>query len=164
MNLLEFVEAWVNPPSGSGRRNNLKETDDIWGTVYKNLVDNSQNFLEKVYVEPGTTLFRVHQVPSNLPKREEFDDAEGYEYELAAVKAKNSSISAQVEFNNHWVSFTDDPKVITEPYLLGKGLTGDVVVLKSDKAIRLTPVGGRDFEKEVVAPLDKNNVIEVLDN
>jgi hypothetical protein len=129
---LALIMLWREHPIGRKRRKNLRETDFYWEQLYHLTQDNIYGW-SSAYVEQGTTLYRVHQ--NDL---------------------------AEIEFDNHWVSFTNDPTVIVSSYFKQKGLVGNVIVLSSVKAVDISDVFSKYDEHEVVAPLSRNDVVEVI--
>jgi hypothetical protein len=69
-----------------------------------------------------------------------------------------------VRFDNHWVSFTKNPDVIGRNYFGSKGLRGKVIILRSLAAVDITNTHPPQTtsDEEIVAPLSKNNLVEVL--
>ncbi|WP_271294783.1 hypothetical protein [Weissella confusa] len=159
---MDFLVNWINHPIGSGRRLQLDVTDLIWENAYCKVISDPEEYSDE-YVEPGTLLFRVHQKPVKEPLRDNHGTVAQYKNDLNYIRIRNQSIPVNVEFDDHWVSFTDNPNVITSGYFLQKGLTGDVIVLRAKKAVKIASIGGLPFESEVVAPLHKSDVVEILE-
>lgn len=159
--LSKFLYDWHNHSAESSGRKDLEKSDAVWERVHNNLLANKDEFKE-CYIEKGTLLYRVHRKPYEEPCREEFPNDENYELEKEYVKDLNRRLT--VEFDNHWVSFTKSIDVITSPYFESKGLRGDVIVIKANKAIDISSFfKGLGFdEEEVVAPLDEKTLVEVL--
>ncbi|MFI3684021.1 hypothetical protein VBH15_03565 [Vagococcus fluvialis] len=111
-------------------------------------------------------MFRVHTGGKKKPRYNDYSDHGEYQDEtFKAVYSfwlKQNDVNA-IEFNNHWVSFTDSVDVINSDYFGEKGLRGFVIVVRPKKAINIYPFRRVGFdEREVVAPMDKSTVIEVL--
>lgn len=68
------------------------------------------------------------------------------------------------DFNNHWVSFTSSVDTIGSNLFSSKQLRGNVIIISSDKAIDISKAVPENLshEHEVVAPLSKQNVVEIL--
>ncbi|MCS8573798.1 hypothetical protein [Pediococcus pentosaceus] len=157
----KFLHNWHNHSMSSSGRENLEKSDVFWTNVYNTLLANKAEFKE-CYIEKGTLLYRVHRKLYEEPCREDFLSDENCEPEAECVKDLNRRLT--VEFDNHWVSFTKSIDVITSAYFESKGLRGDVIIIEADKAIDISSYfKGIGFdEKEVVAPLDKKTLVEVL--
>lgn len=168
MDPYEFLYDWHNHSAESSGRKNLEKSDVLWGNIYNNLLDNKDEF-RGYYVEKGTLLYRVHREYKNneTSLRKGYLDDDTYESEKEYVEYLNRR--PNIEFDNHWVSFTKSVDVIKSPYFGSKGLRGEVIVITADKAIDIAEEIQNCFEngvydeKEVVAPLDKATLVEVLD-
>ncbi len=165
---VDFIKDWHNSSFDISGRDDLEETDNIWEKVYEAVIKEKEKCRSN-YVAKGTLLYRVHREHENIkmPLREDFSDDEAYKSEKKYVEHLNSR--PNIEFDNHWVSFTKGVDVIKSPYFESKGLRGEVIVIKADKAIDIAEEIQNCFEngvydeKEVVAPLDKATLVEVLD-
>ena len=151
-----FISEWKNHQAGSIRRTNLDSSDERFENAFLKIKPDNE-----AYVKPGTLLYRVHHKLLPKPSRKDFSGENEYQYELNYVNRINGT--GKIDFDNHWVSFTKNPKVIVGNYFKSKGLTGDVIVIKSEKAVDISEMSSLGYdEEEVVAPLDKRNVLEVL--
>ncbi|MFK4787502.1 hypothetical protein ACI1S4_06520 [Lactococcus petauri] len=162
MKVSEFINWWSNHNMRTDGRNNLDETDILWNELYSRL-EKGEKIARLKIVKKSTLLFRVHQGMEEPPEWEEFEGRnrakERYD-ELYSIWEKGS----KVNFNNHWLSFTDDINSIGSTYFTGKGLRGHVIVMSSNKAINISDsvTANLTDEKEIVAPLKEENLIELL--
>jgi hypothetical protein len=143
-------------------RDDLDETDSLWNDLYSSLEKGEKIDGLKI-VKKSTLLFRVHRGMEEPPEREEFEgrDSSKERYnELYSIWEKGSKVT----FNNHWLSFTNDVNTIGSTYFGGKGLRGYVIVMSSDKAIDISNAVTTNLtaEKEIVAPLKEENLVELL--
>lgn len=153
---MDFIDYWKNHPAGSTRRKNLELSDDIFENAFLKVKPDDAE-----YVKPRTLLYRVHHKLLSMPNRNDFRSKDEYQYAIDYVKRMNGD--GKINFDNHWVSFTKNPKVITDSYFKNKGLTGDVIIIKSEKAIDISEYNKLPYnEEEVVAPLNERNVLEIL--
>lgn len=162
MRVSEFIECWSNHNMRTNGRNNLDKTDIVWNDLYSRL-EQGEKIARLHLVKKDTLLFRVHEGMEEPPEWEEFEGRnkakERYD-ELYRIWEKG----AKVNFNNHWLSFTDDINTIASTYFGGKGLRGHVIVMSSNKAINISDAVKVNLadEKEIVAPLKEENLIELL--
>jgi len=153
---MDFINQWKNHPAGTTRRTNLESSDKVFENVFLNI-----NSSDREYVKPGTLLYRVHHGLLPKPPRKSFSSIADYQRELDYVNKINGT--GNIDFDNHWVSFTKNPKIIVDSYFKIKGLTGDVIIIKAEKAIDISEYNKLAYnEQEVVAPLDERNILEIL--
>lgn len=153
------IISWKNHPMDNGERKNLEESDCFWEGIY-----SSETNLR---VEKGVLLFRVHSGNYSEPSLEEYDDmGDNYEdiYNEEHQQWLDNQDINKIRWTNNWVSFTIDPDVIGSHYFSGKNLRGFVIVIKANKGLDIsdfTNIGFNEFE--VVAPMDKSTLIEILE-
>lgn len=153
---MDFLERWKAHPAGGTHRLDLEVSDEIFENAFLKITPDYEE-----YVKPGTLLYRVHHKLLSMPNRSDFNSEDEYQHSLDYVKRMNGN--GKINFDNHWVSFTKNPKVITGSYFKSKGLTGDVIIIKSDKAINISEYYKLSYdEEEVVAPLNKKDVFEII--
>ena len=158
-----MIDDWVTHPAGKDRRSNLEETDIFFNDMYEDLLQSKEfNSL----VDPGELIFRVHHRFSEEPLFEDYDDQINCHqlYEIDHEKWRDQYDPEKIDFDNHWSSFTDSIESIKSSYFQEKGLRGLVIVMRVEKAIKLKNYISAHLveENEVVAPLDKENVVEIL--
>jgi hypothetical protein len=156
--MMDFISRWHEHSMGTDGREDLEASDHEWKEYFDELMS--------WYVKPGTLLFRVHTGGDSEPMREDYEDGladddnrfkEAHDFWL---KQKSPQ---QIDFDQHWVSFTSDVNVIGSSYFASKGLRGFVIVIKAKKALSIAhnfKIGVN--EKEVVAPMDQSTLVEVL--
>lgn len=163
-----MIYDWVTHPAGKGRRSNLEETDIFFNDMYEDLLQ-SKEFHS--LVDPGELIFRVHHRILEEPLFEDYDDQINCHqlYELAHKEWREQYDSEKIDFDNHWISFTDSIESIKSNSFKEKGLRGLVIVMRPKKGIKIYKAmkelgiqGNIPNEREVVAPLDKENVVEIL--
>lgn len=158
-----FLYDWFNHPMRTSGRQNLDRTDKTWNDIYEKIIDSE---FEEELLFQGNLLFRALTGGKIEPKLSDYDDFGAEQEELFQRNhdfwVKQNDINA-IEFDNHWVSFTDSVDVINSDYFADKKLNGFVVVTKPKKAINahLWRKNGFD-EREVVAPMDESTVVEIL--
>ncbi len=159
----EFVESWIMHKIGGEARTDLADSDQKWEQLHCKLQEHDP----KQLLADHQLLFRIHTTNQKEPQREDYDDAAQFKADYQDYQTHRPDTRSEIEFNDHWVSFTDSFDVITSKEFAKKRMRGLVIVAKPDKAIKVYPqitnVKG-DFadEKEVVAPLSEQNTIEVL--
>lgn len=159
----EFVEEWIMHKIGGEARTDLADSDKKWEQFHHTL----QGHDPKQLLADHQLLFRIHTTNQKEPQREDYDDLEQFKLDYQNYQAHRPDTRSEIEFDNHWVSFTDSFDVITSTEFAKKRMRGLVIVAKPDKAIKVYPQitnvkGDFDDEKEVVAPLNEQNTIEVL--
>lgn len=157
-----FISEWINVPAGGYGRENLNLSDREWKNIYDKLLEEKND----EFLFSGDLLYRVHNSGGTKPNYNDYDDygSRQDEYYDKAYNfwVKCNDINA-IEFDNHWVSFTDSVDVINSGYFSTKGLRGFVIVVRPKKAINIHPLKEWGFnEHEVVAPMDKSTLVEVL--
>lgn len=162
---MTIINNWVNHSMGTMGRTNLINTDQFWNDAYKSLISVKDEEYDEFCFTSGL-LYRVHTGGNSEPVFEDYLDY-GEEADRVFKREydfwiKQNDVNA-IEWHNHWVSFTDSVDVINSAYFSGKGLRGFVIVIQPKKAINVYPFKPMGFdEREVVAPMDKNTLIEVL--
>jgi|GEM_PF-2744998 len=166
--LVDFVSEWIEHPNRSTGRNNLDSTDEIWEKFYLNDAITKYN---KSY--PIELLYRVHtgmlkpnfEHYTNMFSGNSLDEIKMYfEDDLTKWQEFNKKYNTPIVFDNHWVSFTKSIDTIGCHYFSEKNLRGKIIVMKPSKYIDISELpNSHNFEHEVVAPLVKENVIEVID-
>lgn len=156
-----FATKWSDVHMGGQGRKYLSESDEIWNNIYKYFVDHD----ELDFLMSESLLYRVHTGGQKEPMIEEYDDHENqeeiYKYEHNFWKKQNDI--NLIEFDNHWVSFTDSVESIDSHYFAEKKLRGFVIVIKPKKAVKIYNCIDRGAgEREVVAPMDKSTMVEIL--
>ncbi|MEK0216230.1 hypothetical protein [Bifidobacterium mongoliense] len=156
----DFLNEWRKKPMTDAPREDLKESDLKWEYLY--------DTFPSLRLTQGETIFRVHHGGCDEP---EFADYEGYRenqrelFNEAHDKWEGEQDRSSIRFDRHWVSFTKDPQVIRSPYFQSKGMRGFVIVASANKAVDISELPALGFiqdEQEVVAPLDKAQVVEIL--
>lgn len=146
-----FVKGWSNKTADDEPRENLGRSDQLWEYTYSKRED--LRFTE------GELLFRVHSggyeepVLSNVNEIESFNER----HQLWSDQLD----SEKIRFDNHWVSFTKNPKALCRNYFAMKGLHGLVIIIKARKAIDIAAYAVKG-EEEVVAPRSKESLVEIL--
>ncbi|HDR6755631.1 TPA: hypothetical protein QCV70_002475 [Bacillus cereus] len=162
----KIIFDWQKLSIGVKNEENSFEFDEKWARVFEELQNNNDE-LKDLIVEPKTLLFRVHTGGNNEPQPDDYDDQPNYPkvFEEALKNWQTDNDIEAIDFNNHWSSFTKSPDVIGSAYFAEKRLRGFVIVVQSDKAVdistRVAKKGGFD-EQEVVAPMDEKTVIDKL--
>lgn len=159
----DFVELWIMHKIGGDRRKHMDESDQNWETLHHELKQHDPEHL----LADHTRLFRVHTTHQEKPQREDYDDQKTFEQAYQDYQTHEQDQQEDIDFDQHWVSFTDSLDVIGSDTFAKKRLRGLVIVMRPHKAIKVYPQvkdveGDFDQEKEVVAPLIKDNVIEIL--
>lgn len=155
-----FIDKWHNYPMNDEGRKNLDKSDIEWEKAFENISNNPNKFSD--CVNKSKLLFRVHKGGYPEPKINPYDPIE-YIEQLHRYWEKSKNIN-EIVFDNHWVSFTKNVNVIGSNYFEGKKLRGYVIVIKPKKSIDISSFfSNYGFqEDEVVAPLDKNTLVEIL--
>lgn len=153
---MDLIEFWREHPMGTRGRKNLESTDQEWRFFLKSH--------PKVAVPQGTLLFRVHTGGQSEPIIDDYSDTRNpvAEFETAHEDWVNSLDLSKIQWNGHWVSFTSLPKVIGSNYFRSKGLRGFVIVIQARQGIVLPKYEMGFQENEVVAPMDKSTLKEIL--
>ncbi|MGF2716334.1 hypothetical protein ACQUY5_29650 [Bacillus cereus] len=164
MNIDKIISDWHTRDIGIKGGENRTNFDEEWLEIFNKLLKNSDEH-QDLKVEPHTLLFRVHTGGDEKPQLSDYDDQENY-HEVYAEKLKNwiaDNNSEAINFNNQWSSFTKSADVIGSNYFEEKGLRGFVIVVSSDKAVYISSrIHNKFDEQEVVAPMDKGTVKEIL--
>lgn len=158
--IADFISWWREAPAGgwySTGRSNLEETDKIWNLIWRKKV-------MPVYSNEATLIYRIH---NKFPKPILSDyrhDERLNRYERALLVWKRQDDPKYIDWHNHWVSFTNDPKVIQSDYFKHKQMRGLVMVLRAKNAIDISYLTNQGVfpENEVVARMDKQQLVEVL--
>ncbi|MEI3892125.1 MULTISPECIES: hypothetical protein [unclassified Bacillus (in: firmicutes)] len=162
----KIIFDWHERSIGAKNDESSTEFDEKWTKVFEELQNNNDE-LKDLIVEPETLLFRVHTGGNDEPQRTDYDDQPTYPkvFEEAHKNWRTDNNVKAIDFNNHWSSFTKSTDVIGSAYFAEKGLRGFVIVVLSDKAVdissRVAKKGVFD-EQEVVAPMDEKTVIDKL--
>lgn len=164
---MDLISKWVNHDMSIRGRDNLASSDKMWSTAFINLQNKKDDLEFQPYiVKPNTLLYRVHIGGNDEPDYDLYDDRGEYQNVEFAYKYNEwldeNNVKA-IRFHNHWVSFTKCVDVIGSNYFGEKGRRGFVIVISSDKAVDISsesPVKAE--EQEVVAPMDKKTVVEIL--
>lgn len=153
------ILSWRDHSMDNGERKNLEESDRFWQGIY-----SSETNLR---VKKGVLLFRVHSGNYSEPLLEEYDDmGDNYEeiYNEEHQKWLDSQDINKIRWTNNWLSFTINPDVIGSNYFSQKNLRGFVIVTKANKGVHISDFISTGFnEFEVVAPMDKSTLIEILE-
>ena len=162
--LVQAINKWREVPVGCSGRENLDETDMFWQLVFARE--------PKLRFPSGKLVFRIHRGGYEEPRLEDFSDwrerGASSQYDLFNNFHKeweNTKDPSKIRFDNHWVSFTKNPKHFLDSYYEVKGLRGLAIVLSTSKAVDISSIhvwGNVQDEQEVVAPLDKAQVVEIL--
>ncbi|PEF77666.1 hypothetical protein [Bacillus toyonensis] len=161
------ISKWANHDMSIRRRDKLVTSDEMWYKTFIDLQNNKDDLeAQSLIVQPNTLLFRVHIGGNDEPDYDDYDDRgedqnKVYEYKYTEWLDENN-VEA-IRFDNHWVSFTKCIDVIGSNYFGGKGRRGFVIVISSNKAVDISSFRSRGYdEKEVVAPMNKETVKEIL--
>ncbi|PGE93308.1 hypothetical protein COM62_27525 [Bacillus pseudomycoides] len=165
--LLVEISKWANHDMSIRGRDNLDASDEMWCKKFIDLRNNKDDLeVQSLIVKPNTLLFRVHIGGNDEPDYDDYDDRgedqnKVYEYKYKEWLDENN-VEA-IRFDNHWVSFTKSVDVIGSNYFGQNGRRGFVIVISSDKAIDISSLRTQGFdEQEVVAPMNKETVKEIL--
>lgn len=166
ISLADFSEQWIEHPNRSIGRENLENTDEIWEKLYSKAIvkHNKDNPIELLYrvhtgkLEPDFQEYCARFSGNSIEENKKF-----FADDLAEWQAFEDKYNKTVDFNNHWVSFTKSIDTIGCSYFGEKNLRGKVIVLQPNKYIDISvlPVS-HPVENEVVAPLRKENAVEVI--
>ncbi|HDR8112428.1 TPA: hypothetical protein QCY85_005460 [Bacillus cereus] len=166
-NLKVKITKWANHSMSIRERDTLVASDKFWDKTFIDLKNHKEALeIQSLIVKPNTLLYRVHIGGNNKPDYDDYDDRgedqnKVYEYKYKEWLDENN-VDA-IRFDNHWVSFTKDVDVIGSDYFGEKGRRGFVIVISSDKAIDISSFRIKGFdEKEVVAPMSKETLKEIL--
>lgn len=158
----DFISDWINVSIGGHGREDLNSSDKFWLNAYKVLLDEKND----EFIFSGDLLYRVHNSGGPKPNYNDYSDYGSYQdeyYNKASNFWKKCNDVDLIEFDNHWVSFTDSIDVINSGYFATKGLRGFVIIIKPKKSINIHPLKTWGFdEREVVAPMDKTTLVEIL--
>lgn len=159
----EFVEEWIMHKIGGEARTDLADSDKKWEQFHHQLKQKDPNHL----LADQQVLFRVHTTNEKEPQKEDYDDLEQFKLDYQNYQTHRPDTRSEIQFDNHWVSFTDSFDVITSDEFAKKRMRGLVIIARPKKAIKVYPqvkdVKGDFFdEKEVVAPLDEHTTLNVL--
>lgn len=155
-----FISWWREFPAGgwySSGRPDLEKSDRVWNFIL-------EKKLMPVYSTEDTLIYRVHnRMPK--PKLVDYSYDEGsrrYEKDLHIWEKQDDP--KYIDWHNHWVSFTNDPKVISSDYFKHKQMRGLVMVLRAKNAIDISYLANQGVfpENEVVARMDNRQLVEVL--
>lgn len=155
-----FIRNWLNVSMGGQGRLDLEASDKKWEEIYEILLKNNDD----EYIVSDSLLFRVHTGGKKEPIYENYSDHVNQSEVFKEVHdfwIKQNDINA-IEYHNHWLSFTDSVEVINSDYFAEKHLRGFVIVINPKKAIKIGELKRGNDEREVVAPMDKSTVVEVL--
>lgn len=160
----EFVELWIMHTIGGNRRKHLEESDQNWEKFHQQLL---QQHDPKQLLADQQVLFRVHTTLKKEPQKEDYEEERAFKKDYQKFLAHQKDEKSTIDFDQHWVSFTDDPSVIASTRFEKKRLRGLVMVAKPKQAIKVYPqvkhIKGAFYEeKEVVAPLKKDTILEIL--
>ncbi|MFD3219294.1 hypothetical protein ACTFQO_03745 [Bacillus cereus group sp. MYBK29-1] len=165
MDIEKIIIDWHNRSIGVKGEDSLSYFDEKWLEIINKIKSSSNDELQDLIVEPKTLLFRVHTGGKEEPQLSDYDDQTNH-HEVYAEKYKNWLVDNDIEaiyFNNRWSSFTKSADVIGSTYFGEKGLRGFVIVVSSEKAVDISSRIVNYFdEKEVVAPMNKDTVKEIL--
>ncbi|PGA92560.1 hypothetical protein [Bacillus toyonensis] len=161
------ISKWANHGMSIRGRDKLVTSDEMWDKTFIDLQNNKDDLeIQSLIVKPDTLLYRVHIGGNDKPDYDDYDDRgedqnKVYEYKYKEWLDENN-VEA-IRFDNHWVSFTKDVDVIGSDYFGEKGRRGFVIVISSNKAINISSFRTKVFdEKEVVAPMNKETLKEIL--
>ncbi|WP_233041921.1 hypothetical protein [Enterococcus faecalis] len=155
----EMLYGWVEHPMGLNGRENLGESDKYWEDFY--------NFRPEYRYSKNDLLYRVHSGGYDEPVLDDYSDRGDFQHIIFRkdhdLWEAHNDVSS-IKFDNHWVSFTKDVDVIGSDYFSTKNLRGFVIVMKAGKAMDISTFRKNGFnEQEVVAPMTRDTLIEVLD-
>lgn len=159
MNPVDIILKWKKHPMRTSGREKLDKTDEFWELIYENE--------KELRIPEGTLLYRVHEGGLEKPELETFDDmGENYEevFRVYYQKWEDSLAIDKIRWTNNWLSFTNTPDVIGSNYFSRKNLRGFVIVINPLKGINISEFHNGGFnEFEVVAPMDKSTLVEILE-
>lgn len=161
--LQDFINEWTVHRMKIRGRDNLEQSDKCWNSIF-DLIGTDDKY-DSLHFN-NELLFRVHRGGQPKPELSDFDDHGEYQnkvYEQRLEEWKTDNDPTCIRWDNFWVSFTENPEIIDSSYYSQKGLRGFVIVIKPEKAIKIHNFVQIPFnEYEVVAPMDKETLIEIL--
>lgn len=158
----ECVNLWRNKPMDDVPRTNLDETDRFWKYAYDNGFGARMSKGELLYrvhygIKPEMRYYSDWKECGYSSQEEPFNEAQRvYKFQIDP---------SNIQFDRHWVSFTKKPEALTKPYFAQKGLRGLVIITTAKENVDISTIHtttGNSKEFEVVAPLDKAQVVEIL--